>query len=478
MAMVISSSDQKPRSSFRSEKRPWMLKDYLRDDFSSCSSNGFRSFPRRQCCIAVRNLLEHEVRTRSSKRLLNRRAAVASKTMFSALQRASMAVINAVKLLPFKSSTSSSSSVVVDDRKQVKKSLLPRSFSRKLFRFSLWTKSEEKDCMVEQWISSAGEKYQPLDLTNTTTSTTVMDTTTTVWTCSGSNTSNSGSKSDSWSDSEFTLEYLLASSSENDAVDKKDDEVDSRRRVGVKAGEDTMVTAATKAKWANEEEKEQFSPVSVLDLPDDHEDGSSSSPFTDKLFHLEGRRQKLMQKLRQFECLTQLEPVNLENRIAGLGHVDDESPKLSIESSLDPSHESILTSSEEEKEENDDENQRGMEQEAEHMLQVAKAKVPSTTHKFEVDNLLLDFFSENVPQMCDQKWKYSALRTAEDWLNGRYDELLLGWEVKDKRQAYIRDMERGGTWRSTDAEKEEVTLELAAEILDYLVDEFLVEFAV
>nr|GFA40299.1 hypothetical protein [Tanacetum cinerariifolium] len=35
-----------------------LLKDYLLDDLSSCSSNGFRSYPRRQCCTKVRYLIE------------------------------------------------------------------------------------------------------------------------------------------------------------------------------------------------------------------------------------------------------------------------------------------------------------------------------------------------------------------------------------------------------------------------------------
>ncbi|KAM0015491.1 hypothetical protein Hdeb2414_s0032g00711411 [Helianthus debilis subsp. tardiflorus] len=35
-----------------------LLKDYLVDDLSSCSSNGFRSYPRQPCCTKVRYLIE------------------------------------------------------------------------------------------------------------------------------------------------------------------------------------------------------------------------------------------------------------------------------------------------------------------------------------------------------------------------------------------------------------------------------------
>ncbi|KAG6437592.1 hypothetical protein SASPL_102511 [Salvia splendens] len=38
----------------KSIRTPLLLKDHLLEDMSSCSSNGFKSFPRRQCCTALR----------------------------------------------------------------------------------------------------------------------------------------------------------------------------------------------------------------------------------------------------------------------------------------------------------------------------------------------------------------------------------------------------------------------------------------
>ncbi|KAG6411160.1 hypothetical protein SASPL_129235 [Salvia splendens] len=35
-------------------RAPLLLKDHLLEDMSSCSSNGFKSFPRRQCCTTLR----------------------------------------------------------------------------------------------------------------------------------------------------------------------------------------------------------------------------------------------------------------------------------------------------------------------------------------------------------------------------------------------------------------------------------------
>lgn len=39
------------KANHRKTRTLLLLKDYLRDDLSSCSSSGFRSLPRRQCCL-------------------------------------------------------------------------------------------------------------------------------------------------------------------------------------------------------------------------------------------------------------------------------------------------------------------------------------------------------------------------------------------------------------------------------------------
>ncbi|TYI52469.1 hypothetical protein E1A91_D12G250100v1 [Gossypium mustelinum] len=79
--------------------------------------------------------------------------------------------------------------------------------------------------------------------------------------------------------------------------------------------------------WApNEEGKEQFSPVSVLDCPfDDEEEEDNGSTFEDHLVRVEVTKQKLMQKVIRFERLAQLEPVELDKRIA-MAELEDEFP--------------------------------------------------------------------------------------------------------------------------------------------------------
>lgn len=215
-----------------------MLKDYLRDDFlSSCSSNGFKSFPRRQCCTTLRYLLEFDLKARCSPttdakrhRFLRRtRSKAVASTTISALHRASQAVINAVKKqLPFHESVKSPSTPALNGPL---KGLVPRSISRKLFsRKSFWRKAENKErdigrCTLCREIPN--ERDKPSDSTST------------------------SSHSESWAESEcFTSEILRSpsgnsvSSSENDVVEGKTDLPD-KKRVGQTVGDDSILAATT-----------------------------------------------------------------------------------------------------------------------------------------------------------------------------------------------------------------------------------------
>ncbi|KAJ8449314.1 hypothetical protein Cgig2_002446 [Carnegiea gigantea] len=483
MALVVLSSisageEKYRRSSLRAEKKPWMLQDYLRDDANSCSSNGFRSFPRRECCAAVKSIIEKEfIRNageNGSKRLTR------SRTISSALREASMTVINAVKFLPFKSPASG----------DAKRLILPRSFSKKLFKRSFWWKKsggerkpvkkvDEDECdEIERWINAGvvtSEKYQPFDLSNETAATNGSSTTT--------RNSNSDGKSGSWSDITFTSDYLTASS-ENDAVERNEklpvEEVGELG--GATTVEDSVEPAFTKNPRHNEDfEKEQFSPVSVMDFPDNDE--GNSSPFTLRKTSLKGNIDKPMKKLGRFETLVGLglQPINLEGLMSST-LVKDPSPESSIQSCSTPIF--VISSDSEEEEEEEEEDEREEEEaysreneeekKADRLLKIMEERIPTRTAcKYELDIVLLDYFRENVVE----KEETALLKAAEDWLNGHYDRLVLGWEVKDERQAYIRDMEEGGRWpRENKLEKEEVASELEAQVLTHLIEELLLEW--
>ncbi|CAK9188632.1 unnamed protein product [Ilex paraguariensis] len=456
--------------------KPLMLKDYLLDDLSSCSSNGFRSYPRRQCCTTIQFLLEIDLKDKPSphkkKSLPKSRSKSTPSNTISAFQRASEVVINAVKFLPFTAVNSSSKD------KKLTKSILPRSLSKKLLRRSFWKKTGHKD--IERWKSFRElieeEKSKPLDFSpSVSTTTTDITSSTTV------------SNRDSWSDSEFTSsENNLEGNSEialceNDVVvleGKRSSPAEKEEvndRVGVAVGEDSMEASSTttnssvrstKNEWPSEG-KEQFSPVSVLDCPFDDED-EVSSPFQQSLARMEGTKKKLMQKIRRFESLAHLEPVDLQKRITLL-----ESDHESLESPPQPSSTSmqdyILTDQEEEDK---------IEERTFELLHLIKAAIPSNS-KLMADDLLLDLVKERIVKGLTNTLVLTKANTfdselldeVKNWMNDQHRELLLEWEVPENRQAYLRDMEKGGTWTKLDEEKQEVALELEFDVFASLVDE-------
>ncbi|XP_050265921.1 uncharacterized protein LOC126709654 [Quercus robur] len=494
MASIEFDDDKKVRKSVVIQRRPlMMLKDYLRDDLSSCSSNGFKSFPRRQCCSSttVRFLLELDLKLRDhssttkitakqrlfrlrSRSLRSKLTATppASTTTISAFQRASEAVINAVKKqLPFHSVNSPSSI------KTRKGHFLSRSLSRKLFRRSFWNwkradkEEEEKEGSdIGRWrlfSEFLNEKDEPSDIAATTTT-----------------------SSNSWEESEFTAEILRSSSgnsnsesvsTSNDVVQGKNDlPVKKTERVGVTVGEDSMFGATntysgTNTKeWTNKQ-KEQFSPVSVLDSPfEDDED--IGSPFESSLACIEGTKQKFMHKIRRFECLAQLEPVDLEERIAFC--------ELNHESPQSPMQPCPLSTQDNNMFNKKEENQTEQLIKAQELLDLIRTKSSPSGSKFKVDSLLLDFIEEKIEEnnvnastttRCDNEFQHEILKVTEDWLSGHPQELLLGWEVQDGREVYVKDMEKGGMWSILVEEEKEVALEVEDEVWTTLLNDLLLD---
>ncbi|XWS38422.1 hypothetical protein CRYUN_Cryun19dG0130000 [Craigia yunnanensis] len=462
-----------------------MLKDYLRDDLSSCSSSGFKSFPRRQCCTTVRFLLEADLKkskdySSTGKRLVKRSLSNPASTTISALQRASAVVLNAVKLLPFPSIKSSSLSLQSNSSR---KEHLPRSFSRKLFKRSYWRKTDKEDGEIKHWRlfrEFLEEKDQPSDQ-NTNTNVNTTDISSTTITTSRVSTTTS---SNSWAESEFTANILQSprgnseSSSGNDTVEDKTNLPDKKKVSNVVGGTvvEDSINYTKEQDWPNEEGKEQFSPVSVLDCPfDDEED--NSSPFQDQLARVEGTKQKLIQKIRRFESLAQLEPVDLEKRIAlaELEHESLESPRELLCSVSVKNNGNMY----------DDQVKQEKDREAnEKLLKLLKSKIPSDSFKFKADNLQLDFFrerlmvEENAKRLADmglEEFGLDLFKVAEDWINRNTEELVLEWELQEGRKACVKEMERNENWRNFNEEKEEVGSAVELEVFNSLMDELLTD---
>ncbi|XP_038906459.1 uncharacterized protein LOC120092443 [Benincasa hispida] len=445
--------------------KSFMLKDYLLDDLSSCSSNGFRSFPRRQCCTTtVRFLLEIDLKVKDTsltKRFLPRTTSrkIALSTI-STLQRASDAVLRAFKQFPLPSS---------------RKSFLPRSISRKLISKAFWKKSEIVDPNTRRWKSFKeflDEKEPPSSDLNRSDSAVC-----TAIAVAGRNSTSSCSNSISWTESEFTSEMIPSSSSgnsescsENDAV--KDDK-DSPgnligKRDGVSFGKDSMedtttapaaAAAATTGyrkdivkQWQNDEEKEQLSPVSVLDFPFEDEDQDISSSFNCNINLVEGKKQKHREKSKRLEKGMELEPVDLKKRFTDISVIGQ--------------HFTLITKKEHQ-----------MEEKAFEFLKLLKSTTKST------ENLLLDFFHQKLEEHeatatnsdFDQA---HLLKFTQNWIDGDAgDMMVMGWESPEERIFYIKDMEVAGKWTSFAGEKEELVAEFEAEVWISLFNDLLIDLS-
>ncbi|CAI9093931.1 OLC1v1029544C1 [Oldenlandia corymbosa var. corymbosa] len=563
-------------------RKPQLLKDYLLDDLSSCSSSGFRSYPRRQCCTSVRFLLEVDLKNKPPRYIKKPPQKSPLKPPPSAFQRASAAVINT-----FKSSNN-----------KLKFTLLPRSLSRKLLKRSFWKKSDRKEIppppppailRVENPIAHSPPSPQPPPEF-------VVSPVSGDSSCSTSD-SNCKSKSNSWSDSEFTASSDICSGvnnnnntspistpgnstveisnkaleEEDDIVLERDKVISSSGGVGVLPGgdddsseatptttttavSDTINATSTNLKQcpspissdvlegmqcpSHEDVKQHFSPVSVLDCPfdDDDEVSVSSSPFQHRLARMEGTKKRLLRKIKKFERLTELQPLNLEKRIIVLSESDHDSegssgyvlsesdrdsdrnsgyilseydgdsdrtpPRSSIrsrqfvssesdrdvaDSDRSPPCHSSESSSEDFIDYSEDEENQATSDKSFKLLQLAKSTMPSFCSmklKTNYDKLLMDFFKEGMEMekispenaICVSsntkiQLDHELVAAAKDWITGQPRELYLGWEVPKNRETYMRDMERDGTWRRSNEEKQEVATELEVEVFATMMKE-------
>ncbi|KAL2321663.1 hypothetical protein Fmac_026042 [Flemingia macrophylla] len=456
----MASSGGKALCNNHSPKRSVLLKDYLRDDLSSCSSNGFKSFPRQQCCSTVRFQ-----RPRSGG------------SSYSALQRASRAIMNAVK------------SRKNDETKKGSSGFLSRSFSRKVLGRSFWRKATRREQGSEgvprrrrsvsfrELIMQEREEHLK--------ATSLNKDTVTVFT-SMITTTSSGCGSDSWGESEFTF---ASSESSNETYLLPE---------GAPAPHHHKVVEqvpVTKEYLANE--KEQFSPVSILDCPfEDEEDiyksrfNSTSNTlsfsegnavkFDEVLQHINtcylyylsdkwncvhmmslitGAKHKHMQKRSHFERVAKLKPVDLEKRFAFL-ELEDE-----------PHNHSCLPK-------NCNNMCRGnIDENARDLVNFVKRSTPSNGLTVKAESLLFDFFKHSIGESgedVDHSKKFQLCKVAEDWIRGQPQEMYLGWEVDGGRCVYISEMDK--CWeKKSDKQVQQLAMELANEVFENLVNEFVLD---
>ncbi|KAJ3680048.1 hypothetical protein LUZ60_016326 [Juncus effusus] len=384
----------------KSEK-PLMLKDYLEVD---CNSDPLDT---------MRHLIEAELRRGNSggKQLVRTR----SKNALSKLS-------SLIKLDFFLLSCSPSS--------LHKRSRSSRSFSKKTQNGSSFWKKKAKD---------QDEKFKVKDIVR-------------LNSFNSPVASSSGSSSSSWSQSDCTGSDFLCSS--NGSSEFLPDVAEEEKRSPAGHG------GRDEEKVIEEQEKEQLSPVSVMDFPFEEEEEEEeeieeenetcSSESESSCF--ERAKEELLQKLRRFECLAELEPMNLNDQFSA---VDDESSGH-VSSDEDYTEQPSIRT-----------------QALELLCQIKTNSINSDC----LESLLTDFFTEELNNSnCNKNNKSDyGLKLVEfvrKWVEGESE----CWEERECRgEMEIGQMEVNGRWRGFEGEKDDVAADLGFRVLEDLLDEVVLD---
>ncbi|TKY70902.1 hypothetical protein E2542_SST07196 [Spatholobus suberectus] len=352
-----------------------LLKDYLRDDLSSCSSSGFRSLPRRHCCLQPRSSVK------------------------SVLQKALEAVFNAIKSRSCKAK---------------KGGVLSRSFHRRLLNISFWKRSSE----------------------------------------GGKATFRSSANSDSWPRSHFTGSLT-----------------DAEMEGPVTTTNTCSVTNSARG-WPNEE-KEQFSPISVLDCPLFNDDEEITSPFNSpSCSTMEGAKHKHIKKSRRFNHVASLKLVDIEKKVSWSELQKDE-PIYNHPIKPCP----VIISITSKQNGNNNQFRDNVEENALDLLTHVKNSIPSLCLRIEVENLLFDFFKQSIWENIDigNSMKRHLCKVAEDWIRGQHQEQYVSSQIQKEREIYVKEMDKCGNWRTSDEEIQGLAMELEDEFSISLVNELVVD---
>ncbi|KAM5555080.1 hypothetical protein ABKV19_023137 [Rosa sericea] len=429
---------------FPIERRPTMLKDFLNENSNSCSSSGFKSFPRKpQLDCKARNPNPKPNTTITSK--LHRSRSKAASTTISAFQ----SFMNVVKNIQFTAVKTPF--------------LLPRSLSRRLSKKSSWSRKQSLQTQVQisvkvkdilRWTSFRDERLPqslPWDIASSphhcTTATTVTESTTTTTTCSNS------SNGSSWCDSDFTAEFLPSQFGGKNEMGKKYSPCVGRNSMEATAGTARCSELDPKVEVLFCDEDDQHSPVSVLDFQFGEDDEETfSTTFDQSLANVERTKEMLMQRIKHFESLANLD--------------------ADFDSWLSP-EEGINFEGEEE--------EHGIEERALELLNFVRATslTPESCEDKMEDKLLLDFFREELGAQrnyqTDDGFDWEIVSKAKSWISGE-NIAPFEWGLEHKKEAFVRDMHKGGKWLNKfEDEKEELALEIETAVLEFLVDELSVD---
>ncbi|KAL6494043.1 hypothetical protein OROGR_031952 [Orobanche gracilis] len=212
-------------------------------------------------------------------------------------------------------------------------------------------------------------------------------------------------------------------------------------------GRNAALMRNTKGDWSTEE-CEQKSPVSVLDSPFQE----STSPFHPSIANFERARRLLMTR-----------------RIQEPGDMIDTKSKQTIRRHIFTREADIAATEE-----------RAKQMLITHISQIQQQADHNDDHHRH-RTMMLDFFMHELSingNLHDVEFHNNGiLRFARFWANGECDdkEFYHEWELEDKREGYVMDMEKGvDNWNKFKCgEQQEISIELEVELLDELIDQVL-----
>ncbi|XP_042963923.1 uncharacterized protein LOC122297793 [Carya illinoinensis] len=461
---------QQRKTPANERKKPRMLKDFLSESSDSCPSGaGFKSFPTQPFSGAGTTCSHdqcHSNPNMKTMKLLRSRSKAASAATISAVQ----ALINAFKKYPpmFQSRkkyylSSNEAGRSTSDINGAKIRFRVKDIVRwSSFKDLVEEKSRTLDVDSSPDDHHHHQQQQQYYYYCTTTN-------------SSNTTCSSSSNGSSWCESDFTSSEYLRSSSSWHGKSKEcvEHEVKAGKKYLPSVGRDCLeVTAGTesyadmevgpKMDQSELEEKEQQSPVSVLDFQDG-ENEEPFSAFTRSLACVERTRQNLMQKIQRFESLVKPESFDLEEWMS-----------MEENTEFGEVHHDNNKDDEDEEEEPNELDKKVRELVNHVKVDIGKAKV-------EHELVLLDFFLEQLStKKCetkkdvDDEFEREMVSMAKAWTRGEHNGLY-EWELGHKREAYVREMDRRERWSKFEEEQQEVALEIETQVLGFLVDEVFVD---
>lgn len=114
------------------------------------------------------------------------------------------------------------------------------------------------------------------------------------------------------------------------------------------------------------------------------------------------------------------------------------------------------------------------EKRANRLFAIVKSRIGETNNLLAskvADNLLLDYLQEDN---VGAKEETLMVKKVEEWVLGKQEEMFMSWEVREKREVYVKEMK----WGCIHGDGREYVVEdLANGFFTSLVDEFISDLA-